>query len=121
MLNRLSFEVIVVWLWAHVTAISNGNLVSWKDVFDKNETLQFGEHEFEELWRWEVDTIAQTLESTHKRDSKVNPMVFFYWRIFAESLAENNDFNSQEGFSMKKMDQICQILENKFYQLPDFH
>jgi hypothetical protein len=46
--------------------MSNGNLISRKDVFNKNETLQFGECECEELWRWEVDTIAQTLEPTHE-------------------------------------------------------
>lgn len=77
MLDRLSFEVIVVWLWAHVTVMSNGNLVLWKIVFNKNETLQFGECECEEIWRWEVDTIAQTLESTHKWNSKVNRKVSF--------------------------------------------
>jgi hypothetical protein len=95
-------KINVMWLWANITAMSNGNLVSWKDVFNKNETLKFGDCECEELWRWEVDTIAQTLESTHKWDSKVNPRVSFTDEFSQNPLLKNMISTHRKDFPWKK-------------------
>jgi hypothetical protein len=46
---------------------------------------------------------------------------FSYWQIFAKIQPEKCDFDFYKRFFMRKMVQVCQILERKKIKSPNFY